>query len=412
VLRPSGRPALQPVPIYVSRLTKLPLLDIGGMPVGRIADVVILPPTLLGAPRVIGFVAGVERRRIFVNAAKIESLDTGGARLRAAAIDLRHFRRRGGELLVQEDLLDQRIRDEIVNDVGLVDSQTRGVGWEVATVSLRSPRPIRRRGRSHTVPWSTVVTLFDAGPMAREMAELRDLHPSDLADRLRALPLAQRQGLAAAMDDEWLADVLEEMDEDEQVAIMESFDTARAADVLEQMQPDDAADLLGEMEPDRRVKLLGEMEPEEAAPVRRLLLYDENTAGGLMNPEPVVLRPDSTVAVALARIRDSSVPAALGAQVFVSEPPISTPTGPYLGVVGFQRLLRIPPGTDLSDCIDNDAAKPVSPDLPETAVAERLAAYNLMAMPVCDDAGRLLGAVTVDDVLDRALPDNWREEHT
>jgi CBS domain-containing protein len=412
VPRSSTRQAPQPVPVYVSRLTKLPLLDIGGAPVGRLADVVILPPTLAGAPRVIGFVAGVERRRIFVNAAKIESLDTGGARLRAAAIDLRHFQRRGGELLLHEDLLNRRIGDEIVNDVGLVASQTRGVGWEVATVSLRSPRPIRRRGRSHTVAWSSVVTLFDAGPMAREMAGLRDLHPSDLADRLRALPLAQRQAIASAMDDEWLADVLEEMDEDEQVEIIAIFTHERAADVLEQMQPDDAADLLGEMDPALRVKLLGEMEPEEAAPVRRLLLYDENTAGGLMNPEPVVLRPDSTVAVALARIRDASVPAALGAQVFVAEPPISTPTGPYLGVVGFQRLLRVPPGTDLADCIDSDAAKPITPDLPETSVAERLAAYNLMALPVCDEAGRLLGAVTVDDVLDRALPDNWREEHT
>lgn len=407
----SARPAPPAAPIYVSRLTRLPLLDLGGAPVGRVADVVILPPTLTGAPRVIGFVVAVERRRIFVNAAKIESLDTGGARLRAAAIDLRHFRRRGGELLLREDLLDRRIGDEVVNDVGLVASPAQGVGWEVAIVSLRSPRPIRRRGRSHTVPWSSVVTLFDAGPMAREMASLRDLHPADLADRLRALPLTQRQAIASAMDDEWLADVLEEMDEDEQVEIIESFTHERAADVLEEMQPDDAADLLGEMEPDLRSKLLGEMEPEEAAPVRRLLLYDENTAGGLMNPEPVVLRPDSTVAVALARIRDSAVPPALGAQVFVAESPISTPTGPYRGVVGFQRLLRIPPGTALGDCVDDDAAKPISPDLAETSVAERLAAYNLMALPVCDDAGRLLGAVTVDDVLDRALPDNWREEH-
>ena len=106
------------------------------------------------------------------------------------------------------------------------------------------------------------------------------------------------------------------------------------------------------------------------------------------------------------------MPAALAAQVFVAEPPISTPTGPYIGVVGFQRLLRVPPGTDLVDCIDDDAARPITPDLPETSVAERLAAYNLMALPVCDEASRLLGAVTVDDVLDRALPDNWREEHT
>jgi CBS domain-containing protein len=411
VPQPPRRRAPTPPQIYVSRLTKLPLLDADGGSVGRIADVVILPPTMVGPPRVIGFVAAVERRRIFVNDAKVESLDTGGARLRSAAVDLRQFRRRGGELLLNEDLLDQRFGDEIVNDVGLVASQHRAIGWEVATVSLRSPRPIRRRGSARIVPWSVVATLFDAGPMAQEMASLRDMHPADLADRLRALSPMQRQAIAAAMDDEWLADVLEEMDEDEQVLIVRALETERAADVLEQMQPDDAADLLGEMDATLRAKLLGEMEPEEAAPVRRLLLYDENTAGGLMNPEPVVVRPDSTVAAALARIRDAAVPAALGAQVFVAQPPVSTPTGPYLGVVGFQRLLRVPPGTDIADCVETDRVKPVAPDLPETAVAERLAAYNLMAIPVCDESGRLLGAVTVDDVLDRALPDNWREEH-
>ncbi|HZJ27014.1 MAG TPA: CBS domain-containing protein [Acidimicrobiia bacterium] len=407
---PSTSRPRAPVPIYVSRLTRLPLLDAEGEAVGRLGDVVLLPPTLTGPPRVVGFVAAVERRRIFVNAAKVAQLDTAGARLHGT-IDVRHFSRRAGELLAQADLLDRRVGDQIVNDIGLVGSRTRAGGWEVATVSLRAPGSIRRRSRATVVAWSAVVTLFDAGPMGREMAALHDLHPTDLADRLRALPLAQRQAIAEAMDDDWLADVLEEMEEDDQVAIMESLDTARAADVLEEMQPDDAADLLGEMEPALRVKLLGEMEPEEAAPVRRLLLYDEHTAGGLMNPEPVVVAPGTTVATVLARIRTREVPAALGAQVFIAEPPASTPTGRYLGVVGFQHLLREPPGTDVALCLDADAVRPVAADLPETTVAERLAAYNLVALPVCDEAGRLLGAVTIDDVLDRALPNRWREAH-
>lgn len=399
-----------PAPIYVSRLTRLPLLDAEGDPVGRIGDVVLLPPTLTGPPRVVGFVAVVERRRIFVNAAKVARLDAAGARL-FGAIDIRHFNRRAAELLARGDLLDRTVGDGIVNDIGLVPSKMRAGGWEVATVSLRAPGPRWRRSGANVVAWSAVVTLFDAGPMGREIATLHDLHPTDLADRLRALPLAQRQAIAEAMDDDWLADVLEEMDEDDQVAIVESLDTARAANVLEEMQPDDAADLLGEMDAALRVKLLGEMEPEDAAPVRRLLLYDEHTAGGLMNPEPVVVEPATTVATALARIRARELPAALGAQVFVAQPPVSTPTGRYIGVVGFQRLLRQPPGTEVSHCLEADTVRPVGPDLAETAVTERLAAYNLLALPVCDEAGRLLGAVTVDDVLDRALPDHWREDH-
>lgn len=407
---PSTTSPRAPAPIYVTKLTRLPLLDAEGDPAGHIGDVVLLPPTLTGPPRVVGFVAVVERRRIFVNAAKVARLDVAGARLHGT-IDIRHFNRRSGELLARADLLDRRVDDQIVNDIGLLPSKTRAGGWEVATVSLRSPGPMWRRSGATVVAWSAVVTIFDAGPMGREMATLHDLHPTDLADRLRSLPLAQRQAIAQAMDDDWLADVLEEMEEDDQVAIMESLDTARAADVLEEMQPDDAADLLGEMEPALRVKLLGEMEPEDAAPVRRLLLYNENTAGGLMNPEPVVVEPTTTVATALARIRSRELPAALGAQVFVAQPPVATPTGRYLGVVGFQRLLREPPGTEIAVCLEADTVAPVAADLSETVVAERLAAYNLFALPVCDEAGRLLGAVTVDDVLDRALPDHWREDH-
>jgi Mg/Co/Ni transporter MgtE len=182
------------------------------------------------------------------------------------------------------------------------------------------------------------------------------------------------------------------------------------ADVLEEMAPDDAAEVLGEMPRPMRLRLLDAMEPDEAEPVRRLLLYDSDTAGGLMTPEPVIVTPDTTVAEALARLRNPDLPAAIAAHVFVAEPPRETPTGPYHGAVGFQRLLREPPGVAVDGCVEPNV-EPVAPELPATQVAERLAAYNLVALPVCDDAGRLVGAVTVDDVLDRALPDGWREEH-
>ena len=126
-----------------------------------------------------------------------------------------------------------------------------------------------------------------------------------------------------------------------------------------------------------------------------------------MTPEPVVLGHTTTVAEALAQIRMRDLPAELAAQVFVTQPPTSTPTGKYLGVVGFQRLLREPPATTLGNCV-NDTHQPVAPDLPLRDVAERLASYDLLAIPVCDQAGRLVGAVTVDDVLDHVLPEGWR----
>ena len=113
------------------------------------------------------------------------------------------------------------------------------------------------------------------------------------------------------------------------------------------------------------------------------------------------------VAEALAQIRRRELPSELAAQVFVTQPPTSTPTGRYIGVVGFQRLLREQPSTTLDECV-NDSTEPVEPDLPLRDVAERLASYDLLALPVCDDAGRLVGAVTVDDVLDHVLPEGWR----
>jgi CBS domain-containing protein len=393
--------------VYVSRLLRLPLLDSSDVPIGRLVDVVLGPPALVSAPRVIGFVVGVERRRIFVNAARVDRLDSAGVTMRSGAVDIRQFHQREGELLAEADLLDRRLGHEIVNDVGLEPAPS-GVGWVVASISLRPPGPIRRRSRARVVPWTQAVTLFDVGEMGREMAGLRELHPSDLAARLRDMPLLRRRRVAAALEDEQFADVLEELSEDEQLELVEGLDTERVADLLEEMAPDDAADLLGEMPGTRRVQLLDAMEPDEAGPVRRLLLYDSDTAGGLMTPEPIIVTPETTVAEALARLRNPDVSASVATHVYVAEAPTMTPTGPYRGVVGFQRLLRESPGQAIAGCVEPNV-EPVSPEMPATRVAERLATYNLVALPVCDDAGRLVGAVTVDDVLDRALPDGWRE---
>ena len=167
--------------------------------------------------------------------------------------------------------------------------------------------------------------------------------------------------MVAALDDERLADVLEELPEDDQVEILAMLAGERAADVLEAMAPDDAADLLGELPPDEAERLLGLMEPDEAGPVRRLLTYSENTAGGMMTSEPVILSPDATVAEALARVRDPEISPALAAQVYVCRPPTETPTGKYLGIAHIQRLLREPPSALVSGIVDTQI-DPLSPD--------------------------------------------------
>jgi Mg/Co/Ni transporter MgtE len=150
------------------------------------------------------------------------------------------------------------------------------------------------------------------------------------------------------------------------------------------------------------------MRPQDAADMRRLLAYEDKTAGGLMTTEPIVLRPDATVADALARVRHQDLSPALASQVYVCRPPDETPTGRYLGTAHFQRLLREPPFTLVSALVDT-GLRPLPPDTTLAAVTSYLATYNMVAAPVVDESGSLLGAVTVDDVLDHLLPADWRE---
>ncbi len=394
-------------PIYVSRLLRLPLVGADGVPIGRLEDVVLAPRGRDQPPRVLGFVAGVQRRQIFVNANRVRDIDSAGAHMQTGTVDLRRFEPRPGELLIKGSVLDRQLDGRVVNDVAL-EATTEPRGWQVASVSMGAGGLFRRRRSSRDVPWNEVAGLFDTDATGRQVAALRELHPAELAATIRRLPLERRRVLAEALEDERLADLLEELPEEEQVRLIESLDLERAADVLEQMDPDDAADLLAELPVAERDELLEEMQADEADPVRRLLAYEGDTAGGLMTPEPVVVPASATVAEVLARTRSPDLPTALAAQVFVVEPPTQTPTGRYLGWVNFQRLLREPPGNPVGGCVEGDPVA-VPPDLRELEVARRLAAYDAVAVPVCDSAGRLLGAVTVDDVLDRVLPEDWRE---
>jgi Mg/Co/Ni transporter MgtE len=222
------------------------------------------------------------------------------------------------------------------------------------------------------------------------------------------MPDKRRIEVASALDDERLADVLQELPEDDQLALLRSLDEHRAADVLEAMDDDDAADLLGDMPAADQERLLELMQPEEAEPVRRLMTYGDYTAGGLMTSEPVILLPDATVAEALALVRNPELSPAVAAQVFVVRPPQATPTGRFLGTAHLQRLLREPPSALVSGIVDKDPDA-LRPDTPIQDVTRHLATYNLVAAPVVDEHDRLLGAVSVDDVLDHLLPENWRE---
>jgi CBS domain-containing protein len=390
--------------VFTSRLKGRPLLDGEGLTIGRVRDVVILPGREKEPPRALGLVVTLQRRRIFVNLGQIAEISVDGAHLHGGSVELDRFTRQTGEILASE-LTGQRVQDRTIVDVAISPSGQQRVGWEVSALAVSQGRSLLHRG-PEIVPWDRYPELFKTHPLAEELAELRDLQPADLATAVEGLPSSRRDQIAAALDDQKLADLLEEMPGQDRVRLLASLGLERGADVVEEMQPDDAADLLAQLPAEQRERLLTAMETVQADDLRRLLRYDATTAGGLMTSEPLIVTPDTTVAEVLARIGDADTPVMTAAQVYVCEPPMVTPTGRYLGSVGFQRLLRRPPATLVGQCVEASAF--VRPERPERDLAVRLAAYNLISVAVCDEAGRLVGAVTVDDVLDHLLPANWR----
>jgi flagellar motility protein MotE (MotC chaperone)/CBS domain-containing protein len=406
-----------PTRVFIARLTGTSAFDPSGDQLGKVRDAVATLRAGSRPPRIIGLVLEVPpRRRIFVPMSRVTSIDANGVVI-SGLLNLRRFEARPSEQLVVGELLDSPVTlvedDSTVTllDVGMEQLRTRD--WEVAKAFVqRKAKSLRRRGEQFVVDWDEIRGLSldsDEQGTTQLLESFEKLRPADVAQTLNSLSDKRRRDVIAALDDESLADVLGEMMEEESMLILSALGDERAADILEEMDPDDAADILHEFAEDARARLLSLMEPDEADDVRMLLTYDEYTAGGMMTPEPVILAPDSTVAEALARIRNADLPPALAAQVYVCRSPLEVPTGRYLGSVHFQRLLREAPSALVTEAIDSEL-EPVAPTASLAEVTNVLAAYNLVSIPVVDENDRMLGAVTVDDVIDHMLPDNWRNQ--
>lgn len=405
--------------VFVARLAGTSVFDPIGDQVGRARDVVVLLRPQ-GAPRAVGLVVEVRgRRRVFVPLTRVTAIDAGQV-ISTGLVNMRRFAQRPFETLVVGELFDRTVEltdgsgSATVEDVA-IEKQRNG-DWLISKVFVRRNRPgrgglLRRRGEPDLLDIEEITGLARttaAQGAALLLAQYDELKPADLADVMHDMGTTRRLEVATALDNERLADVLGELPEDDQVAILSGLERARAADVLEAMQPDDAADLLGELPDDQAAELLGLMEPDEAKDVRRLLAYEDNTAGGLMTTEPVILGPETPIAAALAHVRRRDLTPALASMVFVVRPPLETPTGRFIGVVHLQRLLREPPHEPIGSLVDTDI-DPVTTDYPLLSLTRRLATYDLLAIPVVDAERRLLGAVSVDDVLDHLLPEDWRE---
>jgi Mg/Co/Ni transporter MgtE len=409
--------------VFAAQLAGLPVFGPDGESIGKVRDLVAGLRLDHLPPRILGLVVELStRRRVFVPMLRVTSIEPNAVTLATGSVNMRRFHQRPNEVLVVGQLFDAHAKlagaETRVTVVDAAMEPTRTRDWVLAKLAIRERSTRlglgRRRSSLQVLPWSEVsgLGLNDLSGQPQGAGQLLVLFDTmravDVAATLRDLPIKRRHEVADAMDDERLADVIEELPEDDQKDLLAYLPEERAADILEAMNPDDAADLLAELAPADQSRLLGLMQPEESEPVRRLMAYSSDTAGGLMTPEPVVLTPDATVAEALARIRNPELPAALASMAFVCRPPTETPTGRYVGCVHFQRLLREPPAELVASMVDTDlpALRPGA-QLPE--ITRYFAAYNLACGPVIDAQDHLLGAVTVDDVLDHLLPEDWRE---
>jgi Mg/Co/Ni transporter MgtE len=404
--------------IFLARLAGTAVFDPNGDPVGKVRDAVATLRSNNQSPRILGLVVEVPlRRRVFVPITRVTSIESGAVVI-TGLLNMRRFDTRTGELLVLGDLLDRTVtviednEPVVVEDVAM--EQNRTGDWLITRVHImRKGHGFRRKGATSTLAWEDVTGFAQHESnqgVANLLSTLSNLRAADLAAVLQDLAPKRRVEVARALNDERLADVLEEMDEAERVALLAELEGERAADVLEEMDPDDAADLLREIGEERAQELINLMDPEDAEDVLRLMTYEDYSAGGMMTTEPIVMSADYTVADALAAVRQSEISPALASQVFIARQPLETPTGRFIGMVHYQRLLRERPSTLLGSIVDTNT-QGVNPDASLHAVSSYLASYNLLSLPVIDANDRLLGAVTVDDVLDHLLPENWRHDH-
>lgn len=385
----------------------------------RIKDVIVR----LGEndhPPVTGFVARYRRRDFFLPRWRITELNQHGVRLNSDILDLRPFVRRESEVLLARDVLDKQLIDVDgkrvvrVNDVQIIEAAAE---WRVtgADVSLQGLwRRLAPAGFAGTRTPVEVLDWADVGYLATDAAtvqlksssdKLARLHPVEIARLAEALSYHHGSEVVEALDDETAAETLEEMPAEHQARILGDMDQERAADILEWMSPDEAADVLGDLPEEKAEELLGLMEDEEQADVAELLPYEDDTAGGLMTTEFVTLPRAITVGEALARLREMAETPNMIYYLYVVE---AESSWKLLGVIALRSLILADPSMPLEDMMRTEFQS-AEPQEPAKEVAQRIAEYNLLALPVVDESGDILGIITVDDAMEILLPKDWRQ---
>lgn len=407
--------------LMLTQLLNSPVLNPAGDELGRLEDLIVkLGEGGGGYPPVTGIKVRIGGSDVYVGMSELDKLEPGEVRLGSHTLHTGAFQRRPGEVLLAADVYGRHLMDvargRIVQAHDLVLGRL-DEGWALLGVD-RSPRAMLRRLiprrarpdlRRHSIlDWKDVQPFVGHVPTAKllvPLQRLRRLHPAQIADLVEGASHEEGEEIIHAVesDVELTADVFEELDTEHQLEFLKTRSNEEAAKVLGRMAPDDAADLLGELEHDRLTPVLAMMPAPQQHKLRQLLQYHPTTAGGMMNPDYISVVRGTSAADALERVRaDDKAPHQLLSTLFVTEA-----DGKLIGSLGVVDLLRGDPETKVED-------EPGLVDLRVSSGADladvtlMMADYNLTALAVTDSASNLVGAISVDDLLEALVPEAWR----
>ena len=405
--------------LLLSQLVHSAVVNPAGDRLGRVEDVIVRLADS-GYPRVSGFKVRIGGRDLFVPEQLVLRLEPGRVQLHGQTLDLGRFERRPREVLLREDVLDRRLihvaagRLVHANDLVLAESDT---GWRLVGVDP-SPRGIVQRllpGQRRDLPppeaildWSEIQPFVGHVPSAgllMPLGPLKRLHPAQIADLVEGASHEQGEEIIEAVeaDPELTADVFEELEPEHQVEFLEARTDSEAAELLAHMAPDDAADLLNELDQARRRPVLELMPAAEGQKLRNLLQHNPSTAGGMMSPDFIAVERGTTLESALERVRSAEdVPSPLLGSVFVTDV-----GGRLVGTVGIADVVRGDPFQSVEDLPQLvTGGVPLNADLQDVAL--KMTDFNLVAVGVTDEEDRLIGAISVDDLLESLVPEEWR----
>ncbi|MGH2850778.1 MAG: magnesium transporter MgtE N-terminal domain-containing protein [Solirubrobacteraceae bacterium] len=409
--------------LHLSSLAGSPLLDSSGERLGRVDDVVARLDLADPLPPVIGLRAAIGGRVLFVPATRVAELEPGAAHISTTKLNLAQFERRPGEVLLRADVLGRSLIN--VNTARLVRASEVELiredgAWRVAGVDpslgarVRRLLPRRMRGdaevESGLIPWTELEPFVGHVPTSRlRLAHRRiaHLHPAQIADLVEAASHEEGEEIleAVGQDKELEADVFEELDDEHQLEFLDERTDNEIAAVLSRMASDDAADLLLEIKQERRRPVLDLLPPAKQRKIKGLLGYNPSTAGGVMSPDFVAVSVEATVGAAIAAARAQDVASETLNAVILTDG-----DGALAGLVTAGQLLCAPPEQSISTLAEN-SPPPVTAEAEIPEVARVMTDYNLVTLPVVDADGRPIGVVSVDDILELTLPEDWRRRY-